>query len=69
MKGGCYNITFSWNKYMGDDGVTNPNSFVRQQLNLLEANPSAYPMYNSSAPMASASRTLPPFPKVTIRRI
>ena len=46
MKGGCYNITFSWNKYMGDDGVTNPNSFVRQQLNLLEANPSAYPMYN-----------------------
>lgn len=46
MKGGCYNITFSWNKYMGDDGATNPNSFVRQQLTALEANKSAYPMYN-----------------------
>lgn len=46
MKGGCYNITFSWNKYMGDDGATNPNSFVRQQFNALEANLSAYPMYN-----------------------
>lgn len=46
LKGGCYNITFSWNKYVGDDGLTNTNSFVRQQINALETNPAAHPMYN-----------------------
>ena len=46
IKKGSYNITFSWNKYVGDDGLTNANSFVRQQIAALEANPSAYPMYN-----------------------
>lgn len=45
-KGGVSNVTHSWNKYEGDDGATNSNSFVRQQINLLEANKSAYPMYN-----------------------
>jgi pectate lyase len=45
IKGGSYNITFSWNNYIGDDGATNPNSFVRQQINELEKNPSRYPMY------------------------
>ncbi|MDD5010788.1 MAG: hypothetical protein PHQ00_01560 [Phycisphaerae bacterium] len=45
-KGGVSNVTYSWCKYEGDDGATNPNSFVRQQVNALEANPTAYPMYN-----------------------
>lgn len=45
-KGGVSNVTYSWCKYEGDDGATNPNSFVRQQINVLEANKSAYPMYN-----------------------
>lgn len=45
IKQGSYNITFSWNNYVGDDGATNPNSFVRQQINELEKNPSRYPMY------------------------
>lgn len=45
-KGGAGNVTYSWNKYTGDDGAANPNSFVRQQINALEANMSAYPMYN-----------------------
>jgi pectate lyase len=45
-KGGVSNVTYSWCKYEGDDGATNPNSFVRQQINALEANTSAYPMYN-----------------------
>jgi pectate lyase len=45
-KGGVSNVTYSWCKYEGDDGATNPNSFVRQQINALEANMSAYPMYN-----------------------
>lgn len=45
-KGGVSNVTYSWCKYEGDDGATNPNSFVRQQINSLEANMSAYPMYN-----------------------
>ena len=45
-KGGASNITYSWNTYVGDDGATNPNSFVRQQLNALEANKPAYAMYN-----------------------
>jgi|GEM_PF-2063337 len=43
-KGGSYNITFSWSKYVGDDGATNAQSFVRQQIAALEANRTAYPM-------------------------
>jgi pectate lyase len=46
QKKGTVNVTISWCKYVGDDGATNPNSFVRQQLNALEANKTAYPMYN-----------------------
>ncbi len=44
-KGGAGNVTYSWNKYVGDDGDTDPNSFVRLQINALEANMEAYPMY------------------------
>jgi pectate lyase len=46
IKQGSYNITLSWNKVVGDDGATNSNSFVRQQLNALEAKKSSYVMYN-----------------------
>ena len=45
-KGGVSSVTYSWCKYAGDDGATNPNSFVRQQINALETNMSAYAMYN-----------------------
>jgi pectate lyase len=45
-KGGASNVTYSWNKYVGDDGATDPNSFIWQQINALEANRTAYPMYN-----------------------
>jgi L-rhamnose mutarotase len=31
---------------VGDDGATNTNSWVRQQINYLELSPSSYPMYN-----------------------
>jgi pectate lyase len=30
-------VTFSWNKFAGDDGASNTNSFVWQQINSLEA--------------------------------
>jgi pectate lyase len=46
IKGGSFNITFSWCKYTGDDGATNTNSWVWQQINYLELSPSSYPMYN-----------------------
>ncbi len=43
---GSSGITLSWCKYTGDDGYTNLNSFVWQQLNALEANKASYAMYN-----------------------
>jgi pectate lyase len=46
MKAGTQYVTMSWCKYVGDDGATNANSFVRQQIAALEANQSAYPFYN-----------------------
>ncbi|TAK93365.1 MAG: hypothetical protein EPO07_18240, partial [Verrucomicrobia bacterium] len=46
QKAGTVNVTFSWNKYVGDDGATNTNSWVRQQINALETNKSAYAFYN-----------------------
>ena len=46
MKAGTQYVTMSWCKYVGDDGATNSNSFVRQQIAALEANKSAYPFYN-----------------------
>jgi len=36
-KAGSSAITLSWCKYVGDDGATNTNSFVWQQINALEA--------------------------------
>ena len=46
IKAGGTNVTISWCKYVGDDGATNPDSFVRQQLAVLEANRSSYSFYN-----------------------
>jgi pectate lyase len=46
IKDGSYNITFSWCKYTGDDGATNTNSWVRQQIYALESNKTSYAMYN-----------------------
>ncbi len=46
MKAGSTNVTLSWCQYTGDDGATNTNSFVWQQINALEANRSAYTFYN-----------------------
>jgi pectate lyase len=45
-KAGCSDITISWCKYAGDDGATNPNSWVWQQINSLESNKTSYAMYN-----------------------
>lgn len=45
MKVGSKNVTVSWCRIVGDDGATNPNSFVRQQLAALEANKSSYAGY------------------------
>ncbi|MGA2137848.1 MAG: immunoglobulin domain-containing protein [Verrucomicrobiia bacterium] len=45
-KHGCSALTFSWCKYTGDDGATNPNSWVWQQINALESNKSSYAFYN-----------------------
>lgn len=45
MKVGSKNITVSWCRIVGDDGDTNPNSFVRQQLAALEANKNSYAGY------------------------
>ena len=44
IKGGTRNITISWSAFLGDDGSS--NSFVRQQINALELNPTAFTMYN-----------------------
>ena len=46
FKAGSTNVTLSWCKYTGDDGATNPNSFVWQQINSLESNKTSYAMYN-----------------------
>ncbi|HEX7312672.1 MAG TPA: immunoglobulin domain-containing protein [Pyrinomonadaceae bacterium] len=44
VKGGSKNVTISWSSFVGDDG--GPNSFVRKQIDALEANRAAYVMYN-----------------------
>jgi pectate lyase len=46
FKAGSTNVTLSWCRYLGDDGATNSNSFVWQQINSLESNKTAYAMYN-----------------------
>jgi len=43
---GSSGITLSWCKYAGDDGYTNTNSWVWQQLNALETNKTSHAMYN-----------------------
>jgi len=45
FKAGSTNVTLSWCKYTGDDGATNPNSFVWQQINSLESNKNSYAFY------------------------
>jgi pectate lyase len=57
IKGGANHITLSWNKYTGDDGATNPNSFVWQQINALESNKASYAMYNSLRTSSGFSTT------------
>ncbi|AWI09506.1 immunoglobulin domain-containing protein [Ereboglobus luteus] len=37
MKSDVRNVTISWCRYTGDDGATNPGSFVRRQIEALEA--------------------------------
>jgi pectate lyase len=44
VKGGSKNVTISWSSFVGDDG--GPNSFVRKQIDALEAKRSSYAMYN-----------------------
>ena len=46
IKQGSSGITISWCKYTGDDGATNTNSWVRQQISSLESNKTSYAMYN-----------------------
>ena len=41
IKDGSSGITISWCKYTGDDGATNSNSWVWQQINKLESNKTA----------------------------
>ena len=45
-KASCSDITISWCRYIGDDGATNTNSWLWQQINYLEQSKSSYPMYN-----------------------
>ena len=45
-KGGSSAITISWCNYIGDDGATNTNSWVWQQINYLEQIPHTNLMYN-----------------------
>jgi pectate lyase len=44
VKGGTRNVTISWCSFLGDDG--GPGSFVRRQIEALEQNRPAYPMYD-----------------------
>ena len=46
MKAGSTGITLSWCKYTGDDGATNSNSWVWQQINSLESNKTSHVFYN-----------------------
>ena len=58
MKAGSTNVTLSWCKYTGDDGATNTNSFVWQQINSLEATRASHTFLAiSSAIMALAPPT------------
>ena len=46
IKQGSSGITISWCKYTGDDGASNTNSWVRQQISSLESNRMSYAFYN-----------------------
>ena len=46
IKQGSSGITISWCKYTGDDGATNMNSWVRQQITALESTKASYAFYN-----------------------
>lgn len=43
IKGGSSGVTISWCKFSGDPGTA--GSFVRKQIEALEASPATYPMY------------------------
>lgn len=43
VKKGSNGVTISWSSFLGDD--RNANSWVTQQINAMEANKAAYPMY------------------------
>ncbi|AEI39060.1 hypothetical protein [Paenibacillus mucilaginosus] len=43
VKKGTNGVTISWSTFKGDDGSA--GSWVRKQIDAMEANPSAYPMY------------------------
>ncbi len=45
-KDSCSAITISWCNYIGDDGATNTNSWVWQQINYLEQIPPTNAMYH-----------------------
>jgi len=44
IKGGDNNVTISWCRFLGDDG--GPGSFVRQQIEALEASAGSHAMYD-----------------------
>lgn len=46
MKKGTQNLTFTWCRYVGDDGATNPRSHVRLQIAALEADRKSHPFYD-----------------------
>lgn len=46
IKGGSFNITYSWCKYTGDDGATNLDSWVWQQIHSLESDKTSHAMYD-----------------------
>lgn len=46
MKKGTQHVTFSWCRYVGDDGATNPKSHVRLQIAALETDRESHPFYN-----------------------
>lgn len=46
MKKGTQHVTFSWCRYVGDDGANNPSSHVRRQIAALEADRKAHPFYD-----------------------
>jgi pectate lyase len=46
IKKGTQHVTFSWCRYVGDDGATNPKSHVRLQIAALEADRNVHRFYD-----------------------